>query len=56
MQNKANFRKGKINITFYFREDYEKTVGSRVYKNKAKQSQSFDLVRLRSPQVAQSLP
>jgi hypothetical protein len=50
-QNKANFRKAQINISFYLTEDYEKTVACRVYKNKAKQSQSSDLVRLRSAQV-----
>jgi len=39
MQNKANFRKAQINITFYFTEDYENKSGRGLRKNKPNQSQ-----------------
>jgi hypothetical protein len=56
MQNKANFRKGKMRVSPYNKKVYENLGVCGLGKSKAKQSQSFDLVRLRSPQVAQSLP
>ncbi len=48
MQNKANFRKAETSAYLFATEDYEKTVACRVYKNKAKQSQSFDFAQDRS--------
>jgi len=34
MQNKANFRNGKMDITFYFTKDYEDEIFFRPQKNK----------------------
>ena len=48
MQNKANFRKAETSVYLFATLDYEKTVACRVYKNKAKQSQSFDFAQDRS--------
>jgi len=42
MQNKANLRKAETSVCLDATKDYEKTVACRVYRNKAKQSQSFD--------------
>ena len=39
MQNKANFRKGQMNVSFFAAKDYENIGACGVQKNKAKQSQ-----------------
>jgi len=39
MQNKANFRKAKMNASLYTTKDYEKKLAFGLRKNKAKQSQ-----------------
>jgi len=39
MQNKANFRNGKMNTTIFITKDYENEIVFRLRENKAKQSQ-----------------
>jgi len=39
MQNKANFRKGQMNISVFTIKDYENKTGFGIPENKPKQSQ-----------------
>jgi len=39
MQNKANFLKEQMNVSFFYTKDYENTIVYRVQKNKPKQTQ-----------------
>jgi hypothetical protein len=39
MQNKANFRKAQMNVSFFYIKDYRKNDAFAVQKNKANQTQ-----------------
>ena len=39
MQNKANFKKAEINVTYYLQKDYGNESAFRVWKNKPNQTQ-----------------